>query len=48
MKYIVDKNLDVVYHDSETGMPRLVSALNVHMLSNYALERIGGQKPRKA
>ena len=24
MKYIVEKNLEVVYHDPETGMPRLV------------------------
>jgi hypothetical protein len=25
MKYIVERNLEVVYHDPETGMPRLVS-----------------------
>ena len=24
MKYIVEKNLDLVYHDPETGLPRLV------------------------
>jgi hypothetical protein len=25
MKYIVERNLEVVYHDPETGIPRLVS-----------------------
>ncbi len=28
MKYIVEKNLDVVYHDPETGLPRLVMENN--------------------
>jgi hypothetical protein len=32
MKYIVEKNMEVVYHDPETGMPRLV---RIHWIDNY-------------
>lgn len=32
MKYIVEKNLEVVYHDPETGMPRLV---RIHWIDNF-------------
>ncbi len=43
MKYIVERNLEVVYHDPETGMPRLVSFLR----DKKFLEGARGEEPWK-